>query len=334
MKRGVTLTILFLFIFLINIAVVNSAKDALIFSRDDVGVFMHHYRFWNGTSYTAEQNVTSFTSSDTCMVEMAGSPGDSGEAAVIVVADNGPDTASVIIYNGTTWVNNLTLTATPDAVCDTPDIDRVVDIEYFNDTHAIAVWKDEANFISRYIIWDGTAWGSELFTINVSAPSGWKPFQQELGCDPNSNECILVQCTGTNSNDKAAYAQVWDGTAWGNNITILDGTTANTQCYRQGHGIDVEYDQDGNAMVLVGNMGLDRVQYIVWNGTSNTWGNIGDATTDLDHNPGFVELAVHPTTNEMALIVADFGRDAYVNIWNGTAWNASRKTSRDSSYMC
>jgi len=343
MKKGAVIIISLLI--LLNCIILIKAQDLnpLVVWDDRLNTIAQ-YRIFNGTAWSDENNTQDLTGDVyyPILIEIAVSPSRE-EAVLATMSDLGGFNPTNIpnvffqVWNGSEWGNNFTtnfssLATHPGGSGETY---RSLDVEYYTNTHALAVWWDFENAITAditiaaYAIWDGNNWKEMNNTPDWTGTKD--PKQQELDCYVSNEECVLVQ---TVFDTNKVFAGVWNGTDWGYNTSILEG--ANLSFYTV-KGIDVEYDHNGNAMVVVSSYidnnppDTDSVFYRIWNSTSKTWGPLKEVINSLDR-PGFIELAVHPTENEMAMIVVDTDNIARVAVWNGTGWGNNQTVNTFTPY--
>ncbi|MEA1906268.1 MAG: VWA domain-containing protein [Euryarchaeota archaeon] len=175
--------------------------------------------------------------------------------------------------------------------------------------------------VPEYRVWDGSSWTGGAFVDGTNPGAGdigWV----RLAANPNSDEMILVTLDDT----RDIRAQVWDGSNWGNPITITNDARAYSyQCF------DVVYDKDGDAMVVWAEMSPSEiVRFRVWNGTA--WSATSDIYSFTD-NVYWIKLAADPNSNNMLMCALDADKDVHVTVWNGSAWSSNLMIEED-TYEC
>ncbi|MFA5073428.1 MAG: hypothetical protein WC539_05970 [Nitrospirota bacterium] len=162
--------------------------------------------------------------------------------------------------------------------------------------------------IPYYRQWDGTSWGPELRANAVPASIQY----MVLKFARTRNEAIL----GTLSANGQIWVQVWRDGAWGAAMLLANiGVDAD---YR---GFDIEYETIADRAIIVYNDGTVNPDYRIWDG--NVWsGAVNINVPATTGSPNWIEIARHPTTNELAMIVLDSNSDVYGLRWDGGNWIA------------
>ena len=174
--------------------------------------------------------------------------------------------------------------------------------------------------VPRYRIWDGTGWTGGAF-VNSTSPGAGDLWWVRLAADPNSDEIVIV----TLDDARDIRAQVWDGSSWGNPLTITNDSRAyGYQCF------DAVYDRNGNAIVVWSDKGTSTVRSRVWNGTA--WGAASDiyAFTDSVY---WIKLAADPNSDNILMGALNEDKDVHVTVWNGSTWSSNLKIE-ENTYEC
>jgi hypothetical protein len=230
---------------------------------------------------------------------------------IMAVSDAGLDII-VQISDGLSWDHTLELI---DVVRDNkyPGFDITYEslsgdalIAYYNNT-------SPTKLIPKYRIWNGTEWSAEMDTLPVgTADIQWLV----LASNPLSNEIIMVTLDRGN---KDIYAQVWDGSEWGN-VTVIETQASRDDC----QCFDVIYEhQSGNGIIVWGgdsgsNKNLNRK---TWKGINGNWSEPQIGLVAAKNQVNWVRLAADPKSNHVILGVLDNGREITAQIWNGSSWN-------------
>ncbi len=160
-------------------------------------------------------------------------------------------------------------------------------------------------WVTRYSIWDGSDFSPESTgpTFGASVNIDW----------------VVVETTPTGKmmvgkdNANNAYASFFDGTSWGPVKSL--GAVANNGS----RGFDAAVERLSGRVMIVAGSGTS-LKYWVYDGGSwvvdgsTVSGSLGSGTKY------FVEMASHPSSNEIALTFCDSVNDAYGVIWSGSAW--------------
>ncbi len=141
----------------------------------------------------------------------------------------------------------------------------------------------------------------------------------DVDCKPGgaSDECIMV---GFDSTDNDENAWVWNGSAWGNQVSLSDAATATGGYQAQA----VKYAADGSkGMAVGGHSTSGLVQYKYWNGTS--WS--GTASFDIDAADAldlrYIMMKADPATDDIQAFFTDSGSDLGTAYWNGATWTVT-----------
>ncbi|MEW5841341.1 MAG: hypothetical protein AB1753_10100 [Thermoproteota archaeon] len=123
-----------------------------------------------------------------------------------------------------------------------------------------------------YRTYDGTTLSAESsFDLGGAGDAELRYFK--LAPHPSTGEMVLTVMDATNSK---AYALVWNGSGWGNQITLSSSLNA---ANRDGESIGAAYDAAGSALAVSAS-GTDSLAYARWSGSS--WGSV----STVDPNSG------------------------------------------------
>lgn len=157
-----------------------------------------------------------------------------------------------------------------------------------------------------YRIWDGSAWSAEGSAQAVTGNVNYIVLKSAR----TRNEAVL----GVQTSTGAIFAQVWNGTSWGN-LTQVGTGPATTRSF------DIAYEKNSDRAVIAYSSGADFA-YRTWNGTT-----LSSATT-VTAPPttgalNWLELRQNPlnASNEIAMIMLDANADVYGMRWTGSTWN-------------
>ena len=212
------------------------------------------------------------------------------------------------MWNGSSWTafsfNNL--------VDLTTSTNWSFDVAYEQQSgRAMLVWDNGTTGTASisYRIWDGAAWSNAQ---TITTPLSGEARQLRLAADPGSNELVLV-ASNASSQD---YALVWNGSSWGNSVTLESTTTAENLT-----DVSVAYEShSGDAMVVYGNS-TSSVYYRVWDGS--TWSSESSlAQTGITGNVKWTTLASDPTSDRIALGVLTSSNEVWFSVWDGSAWGS------------
>jgi len=176
----------------------------------------------------------------------------------------------------------------------------------------------------KYRILDGATgtWSTAAATADVDSGSTNKALRAaKLYASSTRNEKILIS-RHYNGTAQFIYAQVWNGTSWGN-VVQLATWTATT--FLDVQNFDGTYLNDGTFMVIYSDNTIIP-KYQIWNGTS--WSGQSSLTTlGTSQIPSFIVARARPGTNEVmaAFFTQGSGSTAGNTIteyWSGSAWSA------------
>lgn len=123
-----------------------------------------------------------------------------------------------------------------------------------------------------YRTYDGTTLSAESsFDLGGAGDAELRYFK--LAPHPSTGEMVLTVMDATNSK---AYALVWNGSGWSNQITLSSSLNA---ANRDGESIGAAYDAAGSALAVSAS-GTDSLAYARWSGSS--WGSV----SSVDPNSG------------------------------------------------
>ncbi len=280
------------------------------------GSTIPEYNLWDGTSFGTEDASASVGSWRTMAGAESPTADQLGEAIVLGVDSSGNIDGE--LWNGSSWsaLSLNTLNANP--VSETYWYG--MDVAYEQDSgDAVVVWNNNtASHMLRYSVWNGSSWSAKT---TISAYTGGEPQTMHLAAKPGADEMVLV-VNDINADD---YALVWNGTTWGNALTLdTSGTAENDQS-----AFFVAYEQQGGrAIVIYGKDGDPDCYYRIWNGSA--WeageGSI-TAPAGVTLQVAWIRLASDPNSNRIVLGVVTTGgtaADIWLNVWDGSSWETSQ----------
>jgi uncharacterized repeat protein (TIGR01451 family) len=269
------------------------------------------YRPWNLTGYGTQGTATVDGGSYITMASAA-SP-KRNEAIVVGVTSD--QHVSGAVWNGSAW--------TPIAINiggkTTQNLGKPSQNQWWgaavayetNSGRAVLVWNTGSTL--NYSIWNGTSWTP---AATIPAYTGVEPRQIRLASNPlaGSNEMVLV----VSDKNKVDRALVWNGTSWGNQVQLDNNGGHNFT------DVNVVYEQQsGRAMVVFASGTAGNVGFQIWNGTSWTVGTPIAAPAGSNNYAQWTVVAGDPNSNRIVLGVESNGKDAWMNVWSGSAWGTS-----------
>ena len=218
---------------------------------------------------------------------------------------------NVQVWNGSAWGEVVELST------NTYNTRKSFDIAYEQSTgRAMVVYRNNSvsNTVPAYALWDGTGWTHG----SVQSIGNGTIIQVRVVPDPGSDEIMLV----TMDTNCDVYAQVWDGSAWGNVWTLTtEGYTYDWQCF------DIAYENaTGDAMVVWAENSANsyNVRYQIWNGA---WSG---PTIIRSHRTFQIRLASDPNSDHILMGALEAWYDINVSIWDGSSWGSHEVVELDS----
>ncbi len=265
------------------------------------------FRTWDGLQWSVEQSAN-YVGGSPYQVVLESNPLSS--EIIMGTADSNND-VNVQIWDGLSWSSASQFTSHLDSYSR-----RGFDIKYeqiSGDAVVAYVDKNINDGVPRYRIWDGSSWSSSA-AVDGSNPGAGDIGWVRLEANPDSDEMVLV----TLDDERDIRAQVWDGSSWGNLISITNNARATSyQCY------DVVYEQNtGRAIVAWADMGTGDVRYRIWDGSS--WSSASSLYSP-DARVYWIKMAADPNSDDILLASVDNSYDIHVTSWDGSSWSSPQE---------
>ncbi|UCG68199.1 MAG: DUF2341 domain-containing protein, partial [Thermoplasmata archaeon] len=233
---------------------------------------------------------------------------------ILVISDAGRD-LNIQVSDGLSWNHVMEL--------DTVSKDmkfRGFDVAYESKSgNAVFAYFNDSSpskLVPKYRIWDGNSWSSEM----DAEPVGTADIQWiVLASNPLKDEIMMLTLDKGN---RDIYAQVWNGTAWGN-VQLIESQASRDDnlCF------DAVYEQQSGYGMIVwgGDSGSNKnLNYRRWTGD---WSEMAGTMTAADNQVNVVKLAADPRTDYIISGNLDNGKRIDVQIWNGKGWSAVREVA-------
>ncbi len=269
------------------------------------GLNTPQYNEWDGVSFGVEGNSASV--GQWRIIDGAEAP--TRDEKILL----GVDAAGVIsgeFWNGTSWA---ALPFALDTVSSSTN--HGFDVAYESQSgHALIVWNNGTTGSAplSYRTWDGSTWSSEQ---TIATPQAGEAVELQLAANPLTDEMTLV-VNPTNAN--IDYALVWNGSSWGNAIT-LDSTTGVDRTE-----IGVAYESlSGQALVVYDADGTtNALAYRTWDGLawSAQQSLAAPSGVAAGSDVSWTSLASDPTSDRIALGAVADGNEIWFSVWDGGAW--------------
>ncbi|MCD6365062.1 MAG: DUF2341 domain-containing protein, partial [Planctomycetes bacterium] len=276
---------------------------------DYIGRNISQYRYWTGSEWTGygmhDEGEANPVEGRYDIYQTVIRSAPTRNESILGTIDFYSD-LNVQVWNGSIWGEVLELSTS------TYNTRKSFDIAYEQSSErAMVVYRNNSvpnPDVPAYALWDGTGW----MHGSVQSIGNHRLIQVRLVPDPGSDEIMLV----TMDTDLDIYAQVWNGSAWGN-VQMLTGSgrTHEYLCF------DAAYEYGTGEVVVVWGQTGDNIYYRKWDGANWDAGSTLISTTG--HAPYWIKLASDPTSNQILMGVLDSDYDINVNIWNGAGWGAA-----------
>ena len=170
-----------------------------------------------------------------------------------------------------------------------------------------------------YRLFDGSSWGAFLSTADVDPSTTNKAARAiRVFASKTRNEKILVS-RHYNGTNQFIYAQVFNGTSWGNVILLSSWSSTS---YLNVLNFDGTYLQNGDFMVVYSD-NTTTPKFRIWNGSS--W-SAAISMVALFGVPLHIEIENRPSSNEVMAAFLDTALDTNTEYFNGGAYLSSNWT--------
>jgi Tfp pilus assembly protein PilV len=174
-----------------------------------------------------------------------------------------------------------------------------------------------ADSISYKTLDSGGNWSSQLQLPDIDGATSNKVLRAlQVYAKPGSAEKIAISrhYDGTR---QYIYAQVWNGTSWGNLIHLTSATNG----WASAAFLDVQnfsggYLSNGSFMMLHSD-GTTTPKTKIWNGTA--W-SAGTNTAVVTTAPVYIIVKPQPGTINVMAVMTDQGNRSLSTFWNGATW--------------
>lgn len=171
--------------------------------------------------------------------------------------------------------------------------------------------------VVKYKTYDGNNWGTESTIPDFGAPSDRSIRRVELYSSPASSEKILVT-KHSGGGGQIFYAQVWDGSNWGN---VVELTSYSDNTNPETRNFDGAYLDSGDFMVVYDDFTFTP-KYRIWNGSN--WSQ-ESSTKNISGYPVWIIVRNSPGTNNVMVVVRNVWQHTDTIYWNGSSWSSPVK---------
>jgi hypothetical protein len=228
-----------------------------------------------------------------------------GERFALATLDNDVD-VEVQFWDGSAW--GAVYQATSDAGDKST---RVFDLAFEQSSgDALLVYRESGTNSVRYRTYDGSSWSAEQsISLTGDSPPDWL----RLVSRPGGDEMILT--VAHDGDELAAVAAVWNGSSFGDIVTLLDEDGSS-----QGEFVAGAWESmsgDGIAVVRDDDDSPRRRSFVAdaWTGAA--------AVPAVGADPRWIRLYRAPASDDMLMVSLDDDLDLNANNWSGSAWGAN-----------
>jgi hypothetical protein len=288
----------------IDVVYEQASGDALLVHRLNSD-FRAHFRTWNGSTWTADQNFVNGDEDGDGDDDMSTNlrwvnlVAKRGADEIMLVTIDGEEQVKMWVWNGSEFANN-TLAADIDH-------DSTEAAEACYETlsgRCMVVWCREDQDEPRYRLWTGTAWLAAADAPDIEDEIRYA----RLAADPVSNKIATIIL----DDDYHVTLMVWNGSAWG---SVVEVETNAPQWDRPEIGVCFE-PQGTRAIAVWATSGVTTPKYRVYDGTS--WGATQTAPS-LGSVPSIWQLSPGASGQEiLGAVLARSTGELWFTKWNGT----------------
>lgn len=156
-------------------------------------------------------------------------------------------------------------------------------------------------------------WSDEQTVPDFDVPLNRNTRRVELYAATTRHEYVLL--TKHTEDGQFLYAQIWDGSKWGN-IIQLTGYGDNTNPHTR--NFDGAYLANGDFIVVYDDFSYTP-KYRIWNGSE--WSAQG-STGDIGGYPVWIDVDASPGTNNAMVAIKHFTLSTKSMYWNGSSWSS------------
>jgi Mg-chelatase subunit ChlD len=184
------------------------------------------YRMWDGSSWSSENTIPSFSSTSIYWIKMAADPNSNN---VIMGIETGAYDIYVTAWNTTSWSSPLIVETS------IPEYNRrTMDVAFEQESgKGLIVWADTST-VPKYRTWNG-AWSSEAYAFDLQGSGNTRWVQ--LTPVPLSNYIFLMTSDGGND----INIQKWNGIEWGIPSEVETSSSYSYECF------DLAFTPDNNS---------------------------------------------------------------------------------------
>ncbi|NCU31516.1 MAG: hypothetical protein EOM23_00955, partial [Candidatus Moranbacteria bacterium] len=172
----------------------------------------------------------------------------------------------------------------------------------------------------KYKLYENGLWRDPASLADIDTTTTNKALRVARVYASNSRDEYVVISRHYNGTQQSIYAQVWNGSSWGN-VQLLSSWNATTFLYAQ--NFDGVYVHNGD-FVAIYRDSTDTPKFRVWNGTS--WGSQISMQTNTRY-PNFIVAKARPETQEIMVAFTGQNRRVSTQYFNGNTYTTANWTS-------
>ena len=289
----------------------TSGDAVLVWNNGAGGSSPISYRVWNGTSWSAEQNISTPASGDARQLQLAADP--NSDEMILAVSNDGKQEYA-LVWNGSSWASSQVLDSGSGG-----DDHTSVFVAYESQSgEAVAVYDTGSGSTLNYRTWNGTTWSGQA---SLAAPSGVgaAPKWTTLATDLTSDRIALGALTASNE----VWLSVWDGSAWG------DQTIATTaSATKDALNMAVAFESASGDLLAAYGEANNSVRYQTWTSGGGWSGEL--VGPNIGGTPSAMTLSANLGGNQIVLSVMETNSDIHFVHWNGSAWGGDNQLESNS----
>lgn len=250
----------------------------------------------------------------------------------INIADVFRDTSgNIVSFGGTLDSSTKKVTATTNWNFTSARQNSVVLSTYFSDWRkpfgkgGMLVYGDggTSSDAIKYKTFDGTNWSAAGSLADIDTTSTNKYLRSvRVFSSQTRNEKIVVSRHTDSSAGNFIYAQVFNGTSWGN-VQLLASWTSFS--FPDSQPFDGTYISNGNFAVFYSD-NTSTLKYRIWTGSS--WTGQYSMSSAIGGIPNYIVAKARPNTKEIMVSIFDQASDTYTYYFNGVDLSVSTNWTR------
>ncbi len=283
----------------------QSGHAIVVWNNNTSGTTPISFRVWDGSSWSAVQNITVPNAGQAVELQLAADP--TSDEMILIVCPQDAFIDYAMVWNGSNWGNAVTLDSSV-------GLDRTeINVAYESQSgQALVVYDADASTNAlAFRTWNGSSWSGQGVLpapagVGAASDASWTV----LASDPTSDRIAIAVVADGNE----TWLNVWDGSSWGTGLTATNN--ASTIAARS---VSVAFEAtSGEALAVYAESGQNTVSFRTW--TSGGGWSAEQTGPNLGAVPNSMTLSVDPDNNRLMLAVQDANNDLKCIQWDGSAW--------------